>query len=94
MKNQIKYIVIFLIIGSLLYVLNYFKEANSASIIDYETEQPFYTSIEKEVVATGKLNPEDEIELKPQVSGIIAVSYTHLRAHETPEHRGLRRVGE
>ena len=71
MKNQIKYIVIFLIIGSLLYVLNYFKEANSASIIDYETEQPFYTSIEKEVVATGKLNPEDEIELKPQVSGII-----------------------
>ena len=29
-----------------------------------------YTSIEK-VVATGKLNPEDEIELKPQVSGII-----------------------
>ena len=61
MKNQIKYIVIFLIIGSLLYVLNYFKDANSASIIDYETEQPFYTSIEKEVVATGKLNPEDDI---------------------------------
>ena len=22
-----------------------------------------------------------------------AVSYTHLRAHETPEHRGLRRLG-
>ena len=22
-----------------------------------------------------------------------SVSYTHLRAHETPEHRGLRRVG-
>ena len=71
MKKQVKYIVIFIIIGSLLYVLNYFKKANSASIIDYETEQPFYTSIEKEVVATGKLNPEDEIELKPQVSGII-----------------------
>ena len=71
MKNQVKYVVIILIIGSLLYVLNYFKNANSASIIDYETEQPFYTSIEKEVVATGKLNPEDEIELKPQVSGII-----------------------
>ena len=71
MKKTVKYIVIFLIVGSLLYVLNYFKNANSASIIDYETEQPFYTSIEKEVVATGKLNPEDEIELKPQVSGII-----------------------
>ena len=71
MKNQVKYIVIILLVGSLLYVLNYFRQANSASIIDYETEQPFYTSIKKEVVATGKLNPEDEIELKPQVSGII-----------------------
>ena len=71
MKKTVKYIVIFLVIGSLLYVLNYFKNANSASIVDYKTEQPFYTSIEKEVVATGKLNPEDEIQLKPQVSGII-----------------------
>ena len=71
MRKQIKYIVLILVIGSLLYVLNYFKNANSASIIDYKTEQPFYTSIEKEVVATGKLNPEDEIQLKPQVSGII-----------------------
>ena len=24
---------------------------------------------------------------------IIAVSYTHLRAHETPEHRGWRLLG-
>ena len=71
MKKSVKYIVIILVIGSLLYVLKYFNDANSASIIDYETEQPFYTSIEKEVVATGKLNPEDEIQLKPQVSGII-----------------------
>ena len=52
-------------------VLWYFNKANSSEIIDYETEKPFYTSIVKEVVATGKLNPEDEIELKPQVSGII-----------------------
>ena len=71
MKNKVKYIVLTLLVISLLYVLNYFRQANSASIIDYETEQPFYTSIKKEVVATGKLNPEDEIELKPQVSGII-----------------------
>ena len=28
----------------------------------------------------------------PAIDGIKAVSYTHLRAHETPEHRGLRRV--
>ena len=71
MKGKLKYLVIAIIIGSLMAVLWYFKTANSSEIIDYETETPFYTSIVKEVVATGKLNPEDEIELKPQVSGII-----------------------
>ena len=71
MKNSIKYIVIILVVFLLLFVLKYFNDANTASIIDYKTEQPFYTSIKKEVVATGKLNPEDEIQLKPQVSGII-----------------------
>ena len=71
MKNWIKYTVIILVVFLLLFVLKYFKDSNTASIIDYKTEQPFYTSIVKEVVATGKLNPEDEIELKPQVSGII-----------------------
>ena len=71
MKNSIKYILIILVVFSLLFVLKYFNDSNTASIIDYKTEQPFYTSIVTEVVATGKLNPEDEIELKPQVSGII-----------------------
>tara|TARA_B100001057_G_scaffold40965_2_gene36795 strand:- start:2076 stop:3227 length:1152 start_codon:yes stop_codon:yes gene_type:complete len=71
MKNWIKYTVIILVVFLLLFVLKYFNDSNTASIIDYKTEQPFYTSIVKEVVATGKLNPEDEIELKPQVSGII-----------------------
>ncbi|MAV66162.1 MAG: efflux RND transporter periplasmic adaptor subunit [Flavobacteriaceae bacterium] len=71
MKNSIKYIVIILVVFLLLFVLKYFNDSNTASIIDYKTEQPFYTSIKKEVVATGKLNPEDEIQLKPQVSGII-----------------------
>ena len=71
MKNSVKYIIVILVVISLIGVLKYFSDANSSSIIDYNTDQPFYTSIKKEVVATGKLNPEDEIELKPQVSGII-----------------------
>ncbi len=71
MKKIIKIVVIIGILLSLLFVLKYFKDANASEIIDYETEKPFYTSIVKKVIATGKLNPEDEIELKPQVSGII-----------------------
>ena len=71
MKKALKYIVIIAIVVSLLSVLNYFRKANSSSIIDYKTELPVYTSIKKEVIATGKLNPEDEIQLKPQVSGCL-----------------------
>ena len=71
MKKIIKIVVIVGTAVSLLFVLKYFKDANASDIKDYETESPFYTSIVKEVIATGKLNPEDEIELKPQVSGII-----------------------
>ena len=71
MKKILKIVVIVGIAVSLLFVLKYFKDANASEIIDYETEKPFYTPIVKEVIATGKLNPEDEIELKPQVSGII-----------------------
>ena len=57
------------------YVLKYFSDANSKSIIDYETETPYYKSLNTNVVATGKLNPEDEIELKPQVTGIVDVIF-------------------
>ena len=28
-----------------------------------------------------------------KMSGVKSVSYTHLRAHETPEHRGFRLGG-
>ena len=62
-------------IVALVFVLKYFNDANSESIIDYETQTPFYTSLNTNVVATGKLNPEDEIELKPQVTGIVDMIY-------------------
>ena len=60
---------------ALVFVLKYFNDANSESIIDYDTQTPFYTSLNTNVVATGKLNPEDEIELKPQVTGIVDMIY-------------------
>ena len=60
---------------ALVIVIKYFSDANSESIIDYDTQTPFYTSLNTNVVATGKLNPEDEIELKPQVTGIVDMIY-------------------
>ncbi|MDC1492822.1 efflux RND transporter periplasmic adaptor subunit [Flavobacteriaceae bacterium] len=75
MKKLITIILITITFFALIFVVKYFIDANSESIIDYKTETPFYTSINTKVVATGKLNPEDEIELKPQVTGIVDIIY-------------------
>ena len=59
------------IIIALLAVLIWFGKKNSASPISYETEKPFKTNIVNKTVATGKVTPLEEIEIKPQISGII-----------------------
>ncbi len=71
MNKTVKIIIGIVVLILLLVVLKYFKDANSKAIEDYDVEEPFYTSINTQAVATGKLNPEEEIELKPQISGII-----------------------
>lgn len=71
MKKTVKIIIGIVLLILLLVVLKYFKDSNSAEVVDYNTEEPYYTSIMTKAVATGKLNPEEEIELKPQVSGIV-----------------------
>ena len=71
MNKTVKIIIGIVLIILLLFVLKYFKDSNSKEVVDYNTELPFYTSIVKKAVATGKLNPEEEIELKPQISGIV-----------------------
>ncbi|MDO7612238.1 MAG: efflux RND transporter periplasmic adaptor subunit, partial [Flavobacteriaceae bacterium] len=49
--------------------------SNSKSSITYDTTTAFIASIEKKTVATGKVVPEDEVAIKPQISGIIDVIY-------------------
>ena len=71
MKKTVKIILMLVAIIALAFVLKYFKDANSKDVVDYKVEEPFYSSINTKAVATGKLNPEEEIELKPQISGIV-----------------------
>lgn len=55
----------------LIAVLAWFGAKNSKSPIQYETEKPFKTNIVRKTVATGKVIPLEEVEIKPKVSGII-----------------------
>lgn len=48
-----------------------FKNSQPKEII-YNTETASIATIERSTVLTGKIEPRDEIEIKPQISGIIA----------------------
>jgi HlyD family secretion protein len=67
----LKYLSITLIICGALFAAAYFVKTNSKSITVYETQTAFMSSVEEKTVVTGKVIPEDEVEIKPQISGII-----------------------
>jgi len=73
MKKPVKIILGIVLLILLVWVLAYFKKSNTAEVLDYKVDEPYFTSIDYKVVATGKLNPEEEIELKPQISGIVDI---------------------
>ena len=67
----LKYIGITLLISGALFAAAYFIKTNDKSAIIYQTKTIINTSIEKKTVITGKVIPEDEVEIKPQIQGII-----------------------
>ena len=70
-----KKIIFGVIAVAFIFVLIWFGKMNSKSPISYETETAFKTNIIKKTVATGKVTPLEEIEIKPQISGIIDKIY-------------------
>ncbi len=75
MKKVVKYVVIVVLVIAALWAAMFFIRTNSKSAITYDTTQPFMSNIEKKTVATGKVVPEDEILIKPQITGIIEEVY-------------------
>ena len=75
MKKVFKYILIAAILFGVLYATVFFIKSNSKPSVQYDTQTAIITSIEMKSVATGKVIPEDEVEIKPQISGIIQTLY-------------------
>ena len=71
MKKAVKYVLIIVIILGVVFATNFFISTNNQDPIQYESENPAKTTIEKKTVATGKVVPEDAVEIKPQISGIV-----------------------
>ena len=70
-----RYIIILIGVGGILFASAYFIKTNNKSKNTYKTELPERRNIIKKTVATGKVIPEDEIEIKPQISGIVDKLY-------------------
>jgi len=69
--KYLKYIGIGLLVMGVLFASAFFIKSNSTSSIVYDTETLITTTIEEKIVATGKVLPEDEVNVVPQISGII-----------------------
>lgn len=72
MKKFFK-ILLWVVIAAIFFGTFYFLYKNSTTEPDrYGTVQPSRLDIERTTVLTGKIEPRDEIEIKPQISGIIS----------------------
>jgi HlyD family secretion protein len=71
MKKIIKISILIIILLVFLITIVYLYRKSREKPVVYQTEKPFMTTIIKKTVATGSVVPRKEIEIKPQVSGIV-----------------------
>ncbi len=65
-------LLLLILTGSLIY---YFYVQNSTDPVKYESVQPEVRDVLKKAVATGSIKPRREINIKPQVSGVVEQLY-------------------
>ncbi len=58
-----------------VYTLYFLYQKSEVEPIRYTTAQAFKTDIVKKTLATGSIKPREEVDIKPQVSGIIQEMY-------------------
>lgn len=70
-------IVAVLFIGTFVFLY----QKSQPKVTLYETVRPEVADLEKSTVATGKVEPRDEVLIKPQISGIISEVYKEAGEH-------------
>lgn len=75
MKKIIKIVIGVIVIGIFAWTLFYLYNKSKPKPVVYETQTAIVSNIIKKTVATGSVVPRKEIEIKPQVSGIVEELY-------------------
>ena len=75
MKKYLKITLLVVIAILLVGTFVFLYQKSKPKVITYEIVKPEVTDLQKTTVATGKVEPRDEILIKPQISGIIDKVY-------------------
>lgn len=75
MKKYLKIALLVLVGGLFLWTFVFLYNKSKPKVKEYEVVKPVIGSLEKSTVATGKVEPRDEILIKPQISGIVDEVY-------------------
>lgn len=75
MRKILRISFIVILVGGGIAVFIYLASKEKKSSVIFETQSAFVTNIVKKTVATGSIVPRKEIEIKPQVPGIIEEIY-------------------
>ena len=72
MKKYTKFIFIGLFVFVLIWTFVFLWKKSRPVQVEYQIVTPVIGTIEKKTVATGKVEPRDEVLIKPQISGIVS----------------------
>ncbi len=75
MKKVLRILLIILVAGAFIGFFVYLAMKEKKPDVAIETKSPFKTNLIRKTVATGSIVPREEIEIKPQVPGIIDEIY-------------------
>ena len=75
MKKYLKIALLVIVAGIFIWTFIFLYQKSQPTVTVYEIETPEITDLEKTTVATGKVEPRDEVLIKPQISGIIDEVY-------------------
>ena len=67
-----------LVVGAAIYTVDFLYAKEQTTLASYETKSPEMGDIILKTVASGSIQPRQEILIKPQVSGIVRV--VHVEA--------------
>ncbi len=74
-KKYLKIALLVVVAALFIWTFVFLYQKSRPKVVVYETVIPEVTDLEKTTVATGKVEPRDEVLIKPQISGIVSEVY-------------------